>query len=139
MGVPPPNHMVSNFVPLLPYIYSMLTHSMRNHKEGKVVYEIVAKEFSDDIEHHLYPAYVEVTKAVRSYRISEMMEKLYSSKSKANETVNKIQTRMTSKMMDEISSLGGFKTRRGSGYARFNEIRNLITTEFFEIKEIEVE
>ena len=112
---------------------------MRSGRDPKVVYEIVAKEFSDDIEHHLYPAYVEVTKAVRSYRISEMMQKLYSSKSKANETVNKIQTRMTSKLMDEIPSLGGFKTRRGSGYSRFNEIRNLITTQFFEIKEIEVE
>ena len=123
----------------MPHIVYYLTLDMRNHREPKVVYEIVAKEFSDDIEHHLYPAYVEVTKAVRSYRISEMMEKLYSSKNKANETVNKIQTRMTLNMMDEISSLGGFKTRRGSGYARFNEIRNLITTEFFEIKEIEVE
>ena len=112
---------------------------MRRGSDQKVVYEIIAKEFSDDIEHHLYPAYVEVTKAVRSYRISEMMGKVYSSKSKANETVNKIQTRMTNNMMDEIIGLGGFKTRRGSGYARFNEIRNLITTEFFEIKEIEVE
>ena len=112
---------------------------MRSSRDSKVVYEITAKEFSDDIEHHLYPAYVEVTKAVRSYRISEMMEKLYSSKSKANETVNKIQTRMTNNMMDEIRGLGGIKTRRGSGYDRFNEIKNLITTEFFEIKEIEVE
>ena len=117
----------------------MWTYNMRSGRDPKVVYEIIAKEFSDDIEHHLYPAYVEVTKAVRSYRISEMMTKLYSSKSKANETVNKIQTRMTTNMMDEIPSLGGFKTRRGSGYARFNQIRNLITTEFFEIKEIEVE
>ena len=66
----------------------MWTYNMRSGRDPKVVYEIIAKEFSDDIEHHLYPAYVEVTKAVRSYRISEMMTKLYSSKSKANETVN---------------------------------------------------
>ena len=112
---------------------------MRRNSDPKVVYEIIAKEFSDVIEHHLYPAHVEITKAVRSYQISEMMTKLYSSKSKANETVNKIQTRMTTNMMDEIPSLGGFKTRRGSGYTRFNQIRNLITTQFFEIKEIEVE
>lgn len=112
---------------------------MRSRNDPKVVYEIIAKEFSDDIEHHMYPAYVEVTKAVRSYRISEMMTKLYSSKSKATETVDKIQTRMTTNMMDEIPSLGGIKTIRGSGRARFDEIRNLITTKFFEIKEIEVE
>ena len=117
----------------------MSVYTMRSHNDPKVVYEIIAKEFSDDIEHHLYPAYVEVTKAVRSYRIREMMTKLYSSKSKANETVNKIQTRMTTNMMDEIPSLGGFKTSRGSGRARFNEIKNLVTTQFFEIREIEVE
>lgn len=112
---------------------------MRGSKDPKLVYEIIAKEFSDDIEHHMYPAYVEVTKAVRSYRIREMMTKLYSSKSKANETVNKIQTRMTTNMMDEIRGLGGIKSKRGSGYNRFNEIKNLISTEFFEINEIEVE
>jgi len=41
--------------------------------------------------------------------------------------------------MDEIIGLAGFKTRRGSGYDRFNQIRDLINTQFFEIREIEVE
>tara|TARA_R100000995_G_scaffold44283_1_gene20791 strand:+ start:1386 stop:1790 length:405 start_codon:yes stop_codon:yes gene_type:complete len=124
----------------IPYVLFLHTNSMSRYSDKlKTVYKIKPKEFSDDIEHHLYPAYVEVTKAVRSYRISEMMTKVYSSKSKANETVNKIQTRMTNNMMNEIASLGGFKTRRGSGYARFNEIRDLITTKFFDLEEIEVE
>ena len=64
---------------------------------------------------------------------------MYSTKDKANLEVEKIQTRMSNKMMNEIIGLGGFKTRRGSGYDRFNQIKNLMTVKFFKINEIEVE
>lgn len=112
---------------------------MRSGRDPKVVYEIKPIEFSDDIEDFQYPAYIEVSKEVRSWKTERALNKMYSTKDKANLEVEKIQTRMSNKMMNEIIGLGGFKTRRGSGYDRFNQIKNLITTEFFEIKEIEVE
>ena len=112
---------------------------MRGSRDQKVVYEIKPIEFSDDIEDCEYPAYVEVTKEVRSWKTERALGKVYSSKERANREISKIQTRMTNKMMDEIRGLGGFKTRRGRGHDRFNHIRNLITVKFFEINEIEVE
>ena len=112
---------------------------MRGSRDQKVVYGIKAIEFSDDIEDFEYPAYVEVTKEVRGWKTEDALGKVYSSKEKANRAISAIQTRMTNKMMNEIMGLGGFKTRRGSGYDRFNHIKNLITVKFFRINEIEVE
>jgi|TARA_R110002050_G_scaffold11800_6_gene39383 hypothetical protein len=112
---------------------------MRSSRDLKLVYEIKPIEFSDDIEDCEYPAYIEVTKEVRSWKTEVALEKLYSSEEKANLVIDDIQTRMTNKMMNEIMGLGGFKTRRGSGYDRFNHIKNLITVKFFKINEIEVE
>lgn len=112
---------------------------MRRGSDQKVVYEIKAIEFSDDIDDSEYPAYIEVTKELRSWKTERALEKVYSSEEKANRVIEDIQTRMTNKMMNEIMGLGGFKTRRGSGYDRFNHIKNLITVKFFKINEIEVE
>ena len=124
----------------IPYIVNFHTNSMSMGRDKlKKVYKIKPKEFSDDIEHHMFPAYVQLQRELKDYNTSAKINKLYMTKSKGHQTIEKIQSRMTYKMMNEIPNLGGIKTPRGSGYSRFNQIRDLITTKYFDLEEIEFE
>lgn len=122
----------------IPYILFLFTNSMSIPRQVKTVYKIKPKEFPDEVDHHLYPAHVQLLRELNNYRTSRQLKKLYSSKSKGHEVIDNIQTRMTNQMMNEVRNLNGFKTPRGGGYSRFNEIRDLITTKFFDLEEIEV-
>ena len=122
----------------IPYMLLLFTNSMSNPRQAKTVYKIKPKEFPDEVDHHLYPAYVQLARELNNYRTSRQLKKLYGSKSTGYEVIDNIQTRMTEQMISEIRTLDGFKTPRGGGYSRFNEIKDLATTKFFELEEVEL-
>lgn len=123
----------------IPHILPLFTNSMSIPRQAKTVYKIKPKEFPDEVDHHLYPAHVQLLRELNNYRTSRQLEKLYSSKSKGHKIIDDIQTRMTNQMMNEVRLLSGIKTPRGSGYSRFEEIRDLVTTKFFELEEFQVD
>ena len=122
----------------IPYILFLFTNSMSIPRQAKTVFKIKPKEFPDEVDHHLYPAHVQLLRELNNYRTSRQLKKLYSSKSKGYEVIDNIKIRMTNEMKNEIRKLNGIKNPRGSGYSRFEEIFDLITMKFFELEEIEV-